>query len=118
MLSRQQNVLSAAREVGLHLFGQHGNRERVPAQRVGIAVARFQLTADGGNPDQMQAAGDKCHIPEGSVVERISLIRRSRAARKYRDRQVLSRFRTHGWRKNSQFFRDISIAELMRPVSK
>ena len=40
-----------------HSQGRYG--EGVPAQGVGVAVARFQLAADGGNPHQVQAAGDQ-----------------------------------------------------------
>src|SRR5690606_32878856 len=69
MLPRQQDVLRAAREIGLVFLGQRRHRKRVPAEGVGIAVACLQLAADGGDPYKMQTRSDEREIPEGSVVE-------------------------------------------------
>ena len=68
-LARQQDVLGAAGQVGLVLFGERRDGKGVPAEGVGIAESRFQLAADRRDPDEMQARSDQCHVPERGVVE-------------------------------------------------
>ena len=65
----EQYVFGAAGEVGLVLLGERGQGEGVPADGVGIAIACFQLAADGCYPDQMQARGDEGKVPEGRIVK-------------------------------------------------
>lgn len=54
-LAGEQDVFGALGEVGLVLRRERGHGEGVSAEGVGVAVTRFQLAADGGDPDQMQA---------------------------------------------------------------
>ena len=65
----QEDVFSTTGEVCTVLLGEQGNREGVPAHGVGIAVSGFQLAADCGDPDKMEAGSDQRHGPERSVVE-------------------------------------------------
>lgn len=50
-LAREQDNLGAAGEVRLVRLGEPGDGEGVPAEGVRVAVVRFDLTADGRNPD-------------------------------------------------------------------
>jgi hypothetical protein len=59
---------TGARQIGLVLLGECGDRESVPAKRVGVAKVSFQLAAHSSDPDEMQSRRDQCHIPKWRAV--------------------------------------------------
>ncbi|MNR02569.1 hypothetical protein D3C85_1184250 [compost metagenome] len=65
----QQNIFSAAGQIGLVLLCEPRHWEGVPAKSVGVAEVRFHFSADGANPNEVQTGGDEGHVPQWSVVE-------------------------------------------------
>ncbi len=92
MLPRQQDVLGAAGEIGLVFLGQRRNGEGVPAEGVGVPEVGFQLAANGGDPDQVQARSDERHVPEGGVIQSEGEVTDDASMRQIADRQILAAF--------------------------
>lgn len=68
-LARQQYVFGASRQIGFVLFGEPGDGESVPAERVGLAEVGSHAHANRPDPDPMQARGNQRHVPQGGVVK-------------------------------------------------
>src|SRR5437763_432652 len=66
--SCQQNLFCASSQVALVLFGEDGNRKRIPTQGIRITIPCFQLAADCCYPSQMQGRCNDGKIPQGSIV--------------------------------------------------
>ena len=80
-LAGQQDVLGAAGEVGLVLVGQRRERGRCSSRGCWSSEKSVsQLTADGGDPDEMQSRGDERHVPEWGIVEGEGLVRDTTAS--------------------------------------
>ena len=68
--SRVSRISSAQRvRSALFFFGKRWHRKGIPAEGVGVAKICFHFSTNGTNPNQMQSAGDKCHIPERGIIK-------------------------------------------------
>lgn len=92
LFPRQEDVFGATGEVGFVLFGEGGDGKGVPTEGVGVAIIGFKFSADGGNPDEVKAGGDDCHVPKWSIVEGEGLVRKYYAMIQKSDGQILSFF--------------------------